>query len=95
MYKSKLFWLLGGAVIIFGQSFFLISWPIYLWLIGLNWFFKQPWFLVLGLGLVNDLFQLHFLGRSMLGFLIFSLLIQVLKQVLGWSKSYQVKVSDF
>lgn len=95
MLRNKFFWFILGIIIVFGQSFFLISWPVYLWLIGLNWFFNQPWFLVLGLGLLNDLLQLNFLGKGMLVFLVFSLLIQMLKQVLGWSKSYQVKVSDF
>lgn len=95
MLKNKLLWFLLGVVIILGQSFFLINWPMYLWLVGLNWFFKKPWFLVLGLGLINDLFQLRFLGTSMLVFLVFSLLTQVLKQILGWSKPYQVKVSGF
>jgi hypothetical protein len=95
MLQKKIFWLTFGLIIVFIQSFFLISWPMYFWLIGLNWFFKKPWFLVLGLGLINDLLQLHFLGRSMMVFLVLSLIIQVLKQILGWSKSYQVKVSGF
>ncbi len=95
MFKNKFLWFVLGLVIVFFQSFFLISWPAFLWLLGLNWFFNKPWFLVIGLGLVNDLLQLLFLGKSMLIFLIFSLFVQLLKKILGWSKTYRIKVSDF
>ena len=88
-------WFLLGLILVLIQSFFLIYWPIFLLLIAVNWFFDSPWFLVLSLGFLNDLLQLNFLGKTMFVFLVFSLFIQVLKQVLGWSKTYQVKVSEF
>ena len=95
VWKNRFFWFVLGLGVVFVQSFFLISWPVFLLLVAVNWFFDSPWFISLGLGFVNDLFQLNFLGHSMLVFLVFSLILQVIKQILGWSKTYQIKVSDF
>jgi len=93
--KRFLLWLLSGLALSFIQSFYLSHLLVGFWVIILSWREEEPWWLILVVGVFDDLLQLEPVGKGVLIYLGLSLGVIWLKRLLGLGKKISVKVNDF
>jgi len=94
-WKKKLFWTVTGLLLVFFQSFFIINWPAFLWVVLLTWIKPDPWWIVFAIGLVNDLLLVNPSGKSVLIYLGLSLIVIWVKRIFGLGQKLEVKVNGF
>lgn len=93
--KKFFFWLLLGLTLSFIQSFYLSRLLVSFWVVALSWREDEPWWLILAVGVFDDLLLLEPVGKGVLIYLGLSLVVKWLKGLLGLGKEVNVKVSDF
>lgn len=95
-FKNIIFWVLLGLVLIFFDSLYLGYWLSFIGVIILSWRQDNPWFAILILGLLSDIFLVKSLGSGVFYFVLVALLARWFKQTLGLArKDSVVRVSDF
>ncbi|MFH1561139.1 MAG: hypothetical protein ABID04_00990 [Patescibacteria group bacterium] len=57
-------YLVFGLVLSFVQSFFFVAWPLLIWTAFLVWKDDDWWYLIIPIGLFNDLLAFNPLGQS-------------------------------
>ena len=103
-WKRGVAWGLIGLTLIFIQSFFLFRWLGLSWTIIFIWMEDsrspkqgpvQPEWLILFIGLVDDLFLMEPFGKGVLIYLAAALVIRIIKKIMGLGKSVKIKVKNF
>jgi len=89
MNNKDLFLLLVGLVIIFSQSLFLVLWPLLILFSLISWQ-KESWWLIFLLGLINDLFFLEPLGKTLFLSLPVILIVMLLKKLFSFAKTPKI-----
>ena len=94
-WKKFFFWVLLGLTFSFIQSFSLSRLLVALWVVVLSWKENEPWWLILAVGVFDDLLLLEPIGKGVLYYLALSLVVKWLKRLLGLGKKVRVKVNGF
>jgi len=80
-WKKRIIWSSLGFLLVFIDSFFIQRWLGLIWAAVLGWREREPWWLILVVGLISDLFLLEPLGKGVLIYLGIILVVKWLRKI--------------
>lgn len=92
---KKTFWVASGILLVFVQSFFILRWPVLIWASLFSWVEKEPWWLILLIGVLDGLFKVESLVLNTLFYLGAALAVKGLRTVLGMGGGSKVRANGF